>query len=1522
MSLIIESRKLSLLTIFASAGWLLGLYAGVTAHQVVGLQTHIAGVGLVITVIIAIVLNSHRLEFLNLYRKIAGYVLIALISSIATIAPFGLLGRLGVSILSRFPMWQLLDPWEGSLFLVMTGCWIVPSFFLARNLLDNSSINQPINLPATTLIMISLISAAILVDTLLPLSWAIAGLYIGTGVGAVVLIAPAIYSGLGPYTFDITSLIHRWLKPLTNYITINGTSIWSGITLGFWLGCLVGIPAGATLNPNISLWVISATLISFSVCVLLGIRASNHIGTSLLMAILVLLSIAVIYGGAGLLIDVLVMALNPGQGQIVSNRIFYSLLSGTWFVPAFIFAIAINRRNLPSWPSIISFCLLFQAVVLIIAIQWNVLSAITGIIASLIATISIIQLKSTFAWLKKNKHYVEPHFFSRLVARKRKSGQQTIKLNDNFRFAHEPTFFENADYHGKNSMERFIGREAELHELIQRIILSSGGAFLITGYRGVGKTSFVNRAIWEVKQHLPWLRSTLGPVEILDIHLNLARAFTAAELMFYLIRSMRSRLIELGFYGNLDRKTKEALEFAAQRTSMNIARKSGQSRESGLNLSDVAIGLNVLGGSTKFSIFSKKTASEGLDISFLAYDDKSAEHDILTLSRQLSQGFSAKVNLFRRCIHVVRRTSPPRTRLIIIYVFDELDKLEDLDNPDTVATIDMVLKSLKNLFTSSGISFIFIAGKDLQEKWAQETSKGDSVYESVFAYHKYLAAMWAEADLICDSLVQFDDANKDDATSTLYHDFKKYLAFIGRGIPRRILRGFNRFVIWDGRSPFLSFAPSELRYIRFYARLQEVIEAEVENLLADNSARERNEVRDKYLLGIYYLLDWILNQGGRTFSDKDLSAAAKKLSHKIAPSVSQEDELLQKLVEILVRHNYLEAIERVSNEVIIEQPAGVSIPLQRYRLPKRRLVEIGRSREELEDELGLKSNVPTALNKVGWYDIVSPLGQGGVAEVYHARDTRNGRDVALKLLFHGIDSYFGQKFWQEIRILQTLDHPNIVEFYDYGEHEGRRYYAMEFVDGVSLRDVLRNHEKLDLNLALAIFLPLLEALEHVHEKKIVWRDIKPENILISHEGRVYLVDPGIGKIGSEEMFTRPGMLIGTPDYMSYEQIIGGKIDNRSDIYALGIVLYEMLTGTRPFTSNDSALNTIAQHIHNLPESPLNRNPTILPNVSKAILRCLEKNKERRFPDVSALRASLPSPLPIDIAAVVALVTREDTMWTVSAPTEDGRELVEDLWDIEDGQVMQDQLENSVNVHPQFSPNAYQPSLPVDEYHAYYELSFINRALRWLQLHSIIRTDQQEQLPQLVIDPTAYRTPTLSMSVEDGSTQIFYPPPPLPPLPSSYSWPSPHPSHLNLQDDQRPQPLPRSMVPNQPYLTVVEKGRDNQDHTPTDFFVLLSSDSSAEGIQHTVRIGRSAENDIVLSVTDEASRYHAELDIYEHKVVIRDLNSLHGTFVNGGRIAEQELSDSDLIKIGAAELRFYSGGSSTSAVSERSRLDDL
>src|SRR5215510_4166841 len=256
---------------------------------------------------------------------------------------------------------------------------------------------------------------------------------------------------------------------------------------------------------------------------------------------------------------------------------------------------------------------------------------------------------------------------------------------------------------------------------------------------------------------------------------------------------------------------------------------------------------------------------------------------------------------------------------------------------------------------------------------------------------------------------------------------------------------------------------------------------------------------------------------------------------------------------------------------------------------------------------------------LGPYRILNQIGQGGMATVYKAYQPSMDRNVAVKVLPGQLaqSPEFTQRFQQEARIIAKLEHAHILPVFDYGESEGISYFVMRFLEAGTLKDKMESGRPLPLREIDRLFTQLADALSYAHSMGVVHRDLKPANALIDSRGNLFLTDFGIAKIleGTSPRLTQTDAIMGTPAYISPEQAQAEKVDQRSDIYSLGIILYEMVTGRVPYTA-DTPLAVILKHVtHPLP-LPSSIKPDIPETIERVLLKALAKNPDDRFANVS------------------------------------------------------------------------------------------------------------------------------------------------------------------------------------------------------------------------------------------------------------------------------------------------------------------
>jgi len=271
------------------------------------------------------------------------------------------------------------------------------------------------------------------------------------------------------------------------------------------------------------------------------------------------------------------------------------------------------------------------------------------------------------------------------------------------------------------------------------------------------------------------------------------------------------------------------------------------------------------------------------------------------------------------------------------------------------------------------------------------------------------------------------------------------------------------------------------------------------------------------------------------------------------------------------------------------------------------------------------SHMEQVIRTVGRYELLAELGRGSMGVVYRAHDPNIGRTVAIKMLLTqrmaAADcSEYLERFHREAQSAGALAHPNIVTIYDFGEDQGNYYLAMEFLEGKSLERLVQEQPLLPVETIIPIFDQVSSALDVAHAHGIVHRDVKPANIMILESGQVKVTDFGIAKVMAAEM-TQAGQVLGTPNYMSPEQVLNRPLDGRSDIFSLGAILYELVTGEKPF-SGQNITTVIYKIIHEMPIPPRELDPQIHPGLSYVIAKALAKSPDERYQTCSALASDL------------------------------------------------------------------------------------------------------------------------------------------------------------------------------------------------------------------------------------------------------------------------------------------------------------
>ena len=266
-------------------------------------------------------------------------------------------------------------------------------------------------------------------------------------------------------------------------------------------------------------------------------------------------------------------------------------------------------------------------------------------------------------------------------------------------------------------------------------------------------------------------------------------------------------------------------------------------------------------------------------------------------------------------------------------------------------------------------------------------------------------------------------------------------------------------------------------------------------------------------------------------------------------------------------------------------------------------------------------NVASALEER--YQVMSELGRGGMGIVFQAYDKQLNETVAIKILspFISNDSEGLERLKREVSAARRVSHGNVIRIHDIGETKGLHYVSMEYFPGDDLKAYLRKNSNLSFMQAYQIAVQICDGVDAAHRQGVIHRDLKPQNVIIDARNQIKIIDFGLAHSAHLKGMTATGLIMGTPEYMSPEQVAGSKVDERTDIYSLGVILYELFAGCVPFTG-DSAIAVGFMQMKDPPQSPRSINPQISPQIEAVILRALEKEPMRRYPTIAALRADL------------------------------------------------------------------------------------------------------------------------------------------------------------------------------------------------------------------------------------------------------------------------------------------------------------
>jgi tRNA A-37 threonylcarbamoyl transferase component Bud32 len=747
-----------------------------------------------------------------------------------------------------------------------------------------------------------------------------------------------------------------------------------------------------------------------------------------------------------------------------------------------------------------------------------------------------------------------------------------------------------------------IGQGQATNRIVDYIAAHRRGRVLVSGYSGVGKSSMIRAALHD-------LRERLGDTSLVVIEPSARKWNDPKMISQRLIWHLRWDVAE-GRVALKDSARERLLEAFDGVAASGREHVTGDEDE-GTVSADVTRVLK-LGASARHK------STTGLKTTYVPYD---VETSLLEVANLITAVGAYRP---RRGFDLVRRlfASRPAEKLRLPVVV--VDRVTDWD----------VLVGLNNLFTVPDAVFLVVVDPDVRAQWLGRSEAG---YDDLPAFQDiYLSCLWDDLPKMLRSHLDVDAASAQ--AQALYDKFVGFLAFSCAGIPTKCIEVLLRHQSVDHRGrPVARFDGRGIETIELFDSLYRMVLRRENDILgpftASLGAAERDRARRFVLMSIRS----IITRG--TVSGDALAAIAYATAPSLLPP--NHRAILSALVRVLVEENVLgddgsafvlsdEARDHVARGREILGTGvlpRVAVPIAAPPPPPPIM--------PLEPA-GSSTRVPGPPTRAleqrtigGRYTILRAIGAGGMAQVYLAQDLQLGRRVAIKVM-HSVllqDPEMVGRFTREVTLARQLTHPNIAQVYDFGRTEdGQSYFAMEYIDGQPLSALLGQRGKLPVLEALLITLQVAEALVAASAEAIVHRDLKPENIMITIDsgGMVAkVVDFGIARIGdsASDRVTRTGVVVGTPRYMSPEQAAGDQVDHRSDLYSLGFILFEMLTGSAPF-DNLSAQESIIRRVTAESEELRPRLSDVSPELADVVIRATERLRDRRYQSARELIAAL------------------------------------------------------------------------------------------------------------------------------------------------------------------------------------------------------------------------------------------------------------------------------------------------------------
>jgi serine/threonine protein kinase len=734
----------------------------------------------------------------------------------------------------------------------------------------------------------------------------------------------------------------------------------------------------------------------------------------------------------------------------------------------------------------------------------------------------------------------------------------------------------------------FLDNQKVVDDLRHRLRHSAGGAILLTGFNGVGKTTVVRRALAEL--HAETAAAESDSLPVIELWETVARPMTPDELMMRLIRNLHDTLARGMLLQRLPPSTAHALTTAYHRTSTTLKSTHQNTTEGTLDIGGEAFGIAgpKVGG--------KRTRTVGQEHAFLPYTLTEAEHDFLRIVHDLSTASVAQAPPRRRIFG--RAPKPWRCRIVV--VFDELDKLTA--DPGGLPCLEELLRQLKNILTSSNVHFVFVGGAETFQAARIAHARGGNVWDNVFGYQPYLGCLrpGAAHELLQALLI-------DGATGRGSKDLADYLEYRSRGLPRLLLNELGQLIRWDPTyGPHIAIDPPAAASIAFFAALHRRLGPRWADAKPLGPLTKQID-NDRRRMATHLVMDWVLARAGASFTTADF--LADRAEAGTGPDVLPDDQA-DDLFRQLAACGVLDSSDPVAPDHTLlgpGQPTEVAYQLARA------IVTAANSMNGTPDELGRVGG--------GRYVLKEELGRGALGRTYRARDTYTSYDVAIKLLDLPelrYDDLARQRFRREVDLASRLDHRLLATMYDSIDDEGQLGLIAEYITGRPLAEILR-HGPLSPPAAARMGYALADLLTYLDSEGVFRLDLKPSNIVVRNDGRPVVVELGLARLAHDHQtrLTRTGAIVGTPLYLAPEQLRGEESDIRSDLYTLGLLMHEMLTG-HPVRHGNAVSMIIQAATEQVDVSWL----PCSPQLKHVLASILESDVNRRCPEPSAVAAHL------------------------------------------------------------------------------------------------------------------------------------------------------------------------------------------------------------------------------------------------------------------------------------------------------------